>query len=222
MSIEIDHFFICASHGAPEAEGLIAFGLTEGTPNQHPGQGTANRRFFFRNIMLELLWVDDAAEAQGESVRRTQLWERWSTRNIQASPFGICLRPTDRENAAAPFPAWEYRPPYLPGTRVVHLAADTPLSEPMWFYLGFGRRPDSAPIEKRQPLDHPIGFQEVTGVRVTNPAPQPLSTTGRAVMETGLVSVQPGKEHLLEIVFDGYQKGCRADFRPHLPLVFRW
>jgi hypothetical protein len=39
--------------------------LTEGTPNIHPGQGTANRRFFFRNAMLELLWVNDEQFVQG-------------------------------------------------------------------------------------------------------------------------------------------------------------
>jgi hypothetical protein len=40
---------------APEAERIAAFGLCEGPSNVHPGQGTANRRFFFRNAMLELL-----------------------------------------------------------------------------------------------------------------------------------------------------------------------
>jgi Glyoxalase-like domain len=75
---EIDHVFVCAAFGAPEAEQLIAFGLTEGSRNRHPGQGTANRRFFFRNAMLELLWVESAEEAQGDNVRRLGLWERWS------------------------------------------------------------------------------------------------------------------------------------------------
>jgi len=39
-------------------------GLTEGTRNDHPGQGTANRRFFFSNTALELLYVSDANEAE--------------------------------------------------------------------------------------------------------------------------------------------------------------
>jgi len=47
---EVDHLFVCANLGAPEADSLIAFGLTEGAPNVHPGQGTANRRFFFHNV----------------------------------------------------------------------------------------------------------------------------------------------------------------------------
>ena len=50
----------------------------EGASNSHPGQGTTNRRFFFRNAMLALLWIYDAEEAKSEPIRPTRLWERWS------------------------------------------------------------------------------------------------------------------------------------------------
>ena len=222
MTVELDHLFIWTFHGAPEAERLIAFGLTEGAPNHHSGQGTANRRFFFQNAMLELLWIENAAEAQSEGIGRVQLWERWLARGNRASPFGIGLRPTDPKRADAPFPAWEYRPPYLPDPLVIHIGADTPLSEPIWFYLAFARRPDSGPVEKRPPLDHPIGFREMTGVRLTRPAAQPLSAVGEADMRAGVISILPGKEHLIEVIFDGHRKGRHADFRPDLPLIFRW
>src|SRR6266436_5673418 len=78
MSAVVDHVFICTAAGAPAADHLRQFGLAEGSPNQHPGQGTACRRFFFRNAMLELLWVEDAAAARSEQTRRTRLWERCS------------------------------------------------------------------------------------------------------------------------------------------------
>jgi len=55
MQIELDHLFVCTAPGAPEAERLVQFGLREGPPNQHPGQGTANRRFTFANAMIELV-----------------------------------------------------------------------------------------------------------------------------------------------------------------------
>jgi len=76
MPIELDHLFICTAQGAPEAEELIGFGLHEGPPNHHPGQGTACRRFSFANAMIELFWVNDPVEAQGQLTRRTMLWER--------------------------------------------------------------------------------------------------------------------------------------------------
>ena len=61
--MRLDHFFILTEKSAPEAELLTEFGLIEGTSNDHPGQGTANRRFFFSNTTLELLYVRDANEA---------------------------------------------------------------------------------------------------------------------------------------------------------------
>ena len=47
MALELDHLFIFTSVGAREVEQLLKFGLTEGEPNTHAGQGTACRRFFF-------------------------------------------------------------------------------------------------------------------------------------------------------------------------------
>ncbi len=122
MRIELDHLFVCTAPGAPAAEKLVQFGLHEGPPNQHPGQGTTCRRFAFANAMIELFWVSDASEAQNQSTRRTLLWERWSGREAQASPFGICLRPVDPQDTGPPFPAWEYRPAYL--------------SDPLFMYIG--------------------------------------------------------------------------------------
>ena len=66
MAVELDLLFICLSRGAPEAKFLTRFGLIEGPRNVHPGKGTANRRFFFENAILELLWVEDPSEAQNE------------------------------------------------------------------------------------------------------------------------------------------------------------
>ena len=73
MSLEIDHIFIMASKGAPEAQSLIDFGLTEGPNRVHNGQGTQNRCFFFNNVMLELLWVYDEVDAQNEVTSPTTL-----------------------------------------------------------------------------------------------------------------------------------------------------
>ena len=53
MSIELDHLFSLVPRKALEADRLVEIELTEGEPNTHPGQGTACRRFFFRNAYLE-------------------------------------------------------------------------------------------------------------------------------------------------------------------------
>lgn len=215
MNIELDHLFICAAPGAPEAEKLVRFGLHESAPNQHSGQGTANRRFDFANAMIELLWVSDAREAQSECTRRTLLWERWSGRESGASPFGICVRPGDAQNSNAPFPAWEYRPAYLPGPLLMHIA-ETRVEEPMWFHLSFMRRTD----REQRFLEHPIGVREITGLALMTPVPL-RSSASQKMVESKILSSRKGAKPLLEIEFDRNRRNQLVDFRPHLPLVFR-
>jgi hypothetical protein len=215
MGIELDHLFVCTSIGAPAAEKLVQFGLHEGAPNQHPGQGTACRRFAFANAMIELIWVSDAEEAQSHSARRTLLWERWSSREGSASPFGICLRPVDPHHANVPFPSWEYRPSYLPDPLFMNIG-EAGLGEPMWFYLNFARR---AQREQRF-IDHPVGIRQITGLTLTTPVPL-VSAVAQIVMENGILSTQMGRTSLLEIEFDGNHRKERVDFRPHLPFIFR-
>jgi hypothetical protein len=166
MAVELDHLFICTSVGAPEADRLIAFGLTEGAPNTHPGQGTACRRFFFRNAYLELLWVRESAEAQSEAVRPTCLWERWMGRNGAVCPFGICFPPTPPDADGVLFSTREYRPPYLPGSLSVGVGTNAEvLVEPGLFHLSFAQRPDSRPAAPRQPTKHTAGLCSITRVQ---------------------------------------------------------
>jgi hypothetical protein len=216
MSLELDHLLVCVNEGAPEAELLIESGLLEGPPNRHPGQGTANRRFFFANAMLELLFVTDTREAQSERTRRTGLWERWQGRQAGSSPFGICLRPSgSRYTEEPPFPAWEYRPVYLPEPHVLHVA-ETGVAEPMWIYLNFSRRAD---YEQRF-KDHPIGAREITSLRLCGPLPL-RSGVAQTIVESGIVSFRNRAEHVVEVEFDHGQQGRVMDFSPQLPIVFR-
>lgn len=219
---ELDHIFVLADIGAPEAETLISAGLTEGEPNVHPGQGTANRRFFFQNAFLELLWVSDPEEAQSELVRPIQLWQRWSQRTTTASPFGVCFRPTDLGSAGVPFPSWEYRPRYLPSPLIINVGEDVPLSEPLWFYLKLGRRPNSPEWPSHQPLRHALGFQEITQIRFTGPFMEYPSEAIAAILRLNAVAFAYASQNLLEVTFDGGTQNRGQDFRPVLPVVFRW
>jgi hypothetical protein len=215
MRIELDHLFVCTSPGAPEAEKLIQFGLREGPPNQHRGQGTANRRFHFDNAMIELLWVNDAREAQSQCTRRTLLWERWSGRQDNACPFGICLRPVDSRDPGLPFPGWEYRPVYLSYPLFMWIG-EAALEEPMWVYLDFMKRSH----HKQRFIEHPAGIREITSLSLTSPVPL-RSPVAQSIVESGLLSTQTGSTFLLEIEFDGNRRKEQIDFRPHLPFIFQ-
>ena len=216
MAIELDHIFVCSSPGAPEADRLLRFGLKEGPSNRHEGQGTANRRFSFKNAMLELLWVSDEKEARSDRTRHTLLWERWSARGSIASPFGVCLRPRDAQTDQTIFPGWDYRPSYLPSTVAMHVG-EAGLDEPMWIYLDVLTRSQ----RERHFVEHPAGIRDITNLVLTCPTPL-RSPAARMVVDARVLSTKPGTQHLLEIEFD--QSRCQRveDFRPQLPLIFKF
>jgi hypothetical protein len=103
----------------------------------------------------------------------------------------------------------------------LQVAEGVTLEEPIWFFLETHRTPAEAPVERRQPLDHRAGFRELSGVRMVGPALKETSVT-LAMARVGLIGFEPGREHLLELQFDGGRRAQRVDFRPELPLVFGW
>jgi hypothetical protein len=216
MRIELHHLFVCTAAGAPEAERLIQFGLREGPPNQHPGQGTANCRFAFHNAMIELVWVSDEREAQSQETKRTLLWERWSGRIDRACPFGICLRPAGSQDhdTEPPFPSWNYRPRSLPDPLVMHVG-EAGIEEPMWVYLSFMRRAH----REKWFVDHPIEIREITDLTMTTPWPL-QSQASQTAIENGILVSRTGAPFLLEIEFNG-RRDRQMDFRPYLPLIFQ-
>ena len=218
--MQIDHVYIRAYAGAPEAQLLREFGLTEGTANTHPGQGTANRRFFFANAFIELLWMADREEITSAQTQPTMLFERLACDDMRTSPFGVCFRPSG--DGALPFPAWAYRPGYLPAGMQVDIGSNTPLSEPMWFHLSFATAPAAWPPERQQPLHHPAGLERITSLSITLPKGSQLSPAAHAVAASGDITLIEGDAHLLEIEFDAGKRGLVHDFSPHLPLRLRY
>ncbi len=218
--VELDHIFVCADRGGDEAQRLIETGLAEGAPNRHPGQGTANRRFFFANGMLELIWVEDAAEAGSPLTRRTGLLERWMDRGSgRRSPLGLGVRSrTDDLGEALPLPfdSWAYRPLYLPEGLQIDVAAGTRPNEPMIFGVpgGGGGRPRLAA--------HPLGVEQITRVRIRGPGLAEPSGPLKRVTQAGVASFLEDSEHLLELWFDDGRQGASRAFQPLLPLTIRW
>jgi hypothetical protein len=211
MPVELDHLFVCTSRGAPEAKYFAWFGLIEGPANVHPGQGTANRRFFFENAMLELLWIEDPGEAQNEQTAPTKLWDRWSGRLDGAtSPFGIVMRPTHPEAVTPPFASWVYTPDYFPDGMSLHIG-DAGIDEPMWVFMPLSRQ------RRIEIPEHPNGIREITALRLTSP--KPLRSCAAAALP--ILTVECGSTHLLTIEFDHGAQDESTDLRPHLPLILK-
>lgn len=221
MSFELDHIFILTDVGAPEADRLTSIGLTEGSSRVHQGQGTTNRRFFFHNFMLELLWVSDAEEARSPLTSPMYLWERWSDLELGTCPFGFCLRPANEPPDDRPFPAWEYHPVYLP-PNLNNLVGNNVsiLREPMLFYLSFAKRQDSS--TSAEPLHHRVGFQELTRLTFFSPHNARPSPELQAMVDMGAIKLKWEGDYLLELGFDGERQGERVDLKPDLPLILCW
>jgi hypothetical protein len=185
MSLHPHHVIVYTSVGAPEAESLLDAGLVEGSANTHPGQGTANRRFFFESGFLELLWVHDEREAQSALVAPTRLWDRWAERGHAANPFGLCFSSAVGIDSL-PFPSWAYRPDYLSNGRCLLFAANLPLSEPELFVLSW---PQAQSAPKAEPTKHPLGLYEMRAVSVGLPVPNSISSSLRGITDAGLVKV---------------------------------
>jgi hypothetical protein len=211
--MKLDHIFVLADPGAAVAERLTGIGLVEGSSNEHPGQGTANRRFFFSNVALELLYMRDVNEAERGPGQRLRFQERVSTPG--ASPFGLVMRP-DTDSDDPPFNGWRYQPVYFdPG--VTFLVADNSdrLEEPLCICLPGGAPSGSAQVKSAAP------FTEVSGVRLHVPVAKPSSVL-EAIGRVKGIQIQLDSPHLLEIIFCHEEQGHRHDFRPDLPLVIYW
>jgi len=211
--MQLDHLFILVSPGAPEAQALTDFGLVEGSSNEHPGQGTANRRFFLANTTLELLYVHDIAEAINGPGKNLRLVER--AIEFDGSPFGLVTR-VDEQSDAPTFASWQYYPDYFP--------------KPMSFYVGTNSdnffeplcicMPPSLPRPKKAPAPSNSGWS-LTELQISIPAPR-ASAVLKEFGECNLVTLRYNEEHRIKLVFNNAVSNESKDFMPDLPLVIEW
>jgi hypothetical protein len=216
--MDLDHIFICVSKGAHEARELIDFGLIEGSSNVHPGQGTANRRFFFHNVFLELLYLDDATAAKSDVTANTGLYERCSFLN-DASAFGFCFKPSDQAQHKPSFKSWQYKPVFFPEPNCVEVAC-APYHEPMWFFISF--LGPANPAKQKEPIHHEVSLQYLTHTRLFQPLKEAPSDAWEKVSQLPYFCVFNDAETLLELEFDHHRSGKYHDFRPTLPLLIKW
>jgi len=212
MGIELDHFFILTKPGAPAADLLADIGMIEGTSNDHPGQGTSNRRFFFANAMLELLYIRDAQEAMNGPGFRLGLAERSSDHS--SSPFGLVFRQTD-DSSNFSFPCWQYSPGYLDDGQYFCVGKNAnQIDEPICIQL-----PQAfTPANKSAGNDR---FDRVTRLGVSYPAKR-ISPELAYLGQCQLLSLTPDQDSLMEIVFNDHKEQQSRDLRPFLPLKIMW
>ena len=211
MSLVLDHVFVLCSPGAPEADRLISLGLREGSSNRHPGQGTANRRFFFADIALELLYISDAREARTGPGRELRLAERAAA---DGCPFGFVFRL--QPGADVPFACWDYQPDYFPTGMIFKVGScEGGVQEPLRIVMPPGVRKPTVELPPLEP------FISVTKVGVDVPA-SAMSETLEGLNVVPKLRIRRAQSYCMGLHFERGETGQVADLRPDLPLTLNW
>jgi len=212
MNLELDHFFILVNEPAIAAQKLIDIGMQEGLANTHPGQGTANRRFYSSNSMLEFLWVRDAAEANHGPGKQLNFPQRLS--DSQASPFGVILTRVDNQSLQMPFPGWSYQPDYFPPPNAFHVGRNSEnLHEPLCFYVPF------VEPQKRKIKNEQFGSLDYIRISVKTDI---LSDELKLISKADRLIIQTGDRHLMEVFFISTENHQCIDLRPELPMIIHF
>lgn len=144
---------------------MVSLGLTEGSSRVHTGQGTTNRKFYFEDFFLEVLWVHDEAEARSHPAVELGLWDRSRFRETGRSRFGLCLVNTpDTDTIFAK--SQLHQPAYFPEGMSIDFINDPARPWlPMLFRLPF--RGPKKPSD--EPRNHALGWEKLTKAQFSIP-----------------------------------------------------
>lgn len=156
--MQIDHIFIFSNNDADEADELVKAGFTEGSRRLHPGQGTANRKFYFENFFLEILYVTNEHELANGPAAQIGLAELSNFQSNHRSRFGLCLvnsPATDNlfKNAL------DYQPSYFPEGKAIKVINNQEKPYLPWtFRLPFKSQNKAT----EEPMSHENGIHKLT------------------------------------------------------------
>ena len=211
--MQIDHIFIFSNNSGFEADELVNFGLTEGSSRVHPGQGTTNRKFYFQNFFLEILWVHNQPEIQNERTKPTKLWERSNFESNEYSPFGLCL--VNDDNSEQIFTnSSTYQPEYFPEGKTIDFITQPQL--PWIFRLPFKGRKKAT----NEPLDHPKKLRQLTKTTFITPTVNDL-TESIQKLSGGTINFLTSDKYGLILEFDNGNSKQEIRFQK-LPITIKY
>ena len=209
MPISLHHFFLLTDRPDQLAEEIIDLGLAEGTSNNHPGQGTANRRFFLPGSAFEILYIRDAEEARTGPAKKLRFNERVS--GDSNNPFGLIV-----EAEAEPFAGWRYYPEYFNHQWYFHVGENSEqLEEPLCIVMPqLPSRPDIPAAQRNENW-------AMTHLVLSLPASVMSATLQTVSQCPGLTLVQ-GKSLHMQIEFNHNKMDQSRNLMPDFPLTISW
>lgn len=205
--MEADHIFIFTDNNGKLADQLIEFGLTEGSNRIHVGQGTRNRKFYFKNFFLEILWVYNENEIKSEKIEQIGLWQRANFKANKFSPFGLCIVNTNETDQLFEN-AFKYQPEYFPQGQVIDILKNENHSSLPWtFRLPFkGQKKVST-----EPTKHKNGISLLT--KVTFEHLENLDNSYfRFFEQEQNIEFKKSNKTWLSLTFDNSKQGLKKEF----------
>jgi hypothetical protein len=207
FKMNIHHIFIFTDDNGKIADDLVDFGLTEGSNRIHVGQGTTNRKFYFENFFLEILWVHNVYEITSDKTKPMGLWQRAEYKTNHFSPFGLCI--VNSEHTEIIFDnAFNYQPDYFPkgmGIKIIKNEDQTDL--PWTFQLPFKgqTKPES------EPTKHKNGISALTNTMFEY---QEIFETKFLDNFKYLEEIQfiKSSRNWLNLIFDNGRQGKKSEF----------
>ena len=210
--MEVDHIFIFSNRQGQDADELISFGLIEGSNRIHPGQGTRNRKFYFKNFFLEIVWVHEESEIRSNLTAATKLWERSQHKINGCSPFGLCL--DHQVDVGELFTkCLRYRPSYLAEGNSFDIITNEAYPYLPWTC----RLPSFSSNTAEEPTNHPIGIEMLTTVKFEINQPNFRNEFTELLSRNSNIIFQNAPQHRLVLEFD-HQRSKSIKKFSYLPL----
>ena len=236
-NLVIDHFNIWVDNPAEGKKKLEEIGFTavpDSLSQIHKGQGTTGRYFYFLNMYLELIFINDQEEFEANVRKNDQLdfMERSNSADNGFSPFSVALKIAPYQPEEIPFKTIPYAQDWMGEGNTIFVAKNSKLkkTEPSLFFVYpiieydvFERKADLSKIPEeyalwRQFYYHKNGAEKVTKIKIHTNQLEEESETVRALQQMENVELIEGKEYLMEVYFDYHQQKKFYDLRPELPL----
>ena len=204
----INHIFIFCDNHDDVAQELIDFGFTEGTSRIHPNQGTRNRKFYFKNFYLEILWVHNEDEVMNKITAPTKLYERSKYAANGYSPLGLCLNYDTKDDALFQN-ALIYKPTYLPEDMYIEVLHNDDAPSLPWT---FRWKVDNNIGKNSELIVHDNGINTLTKVVFSLTKKQEVEAYTKYFKNSGTVCFENSQKTSLTLYFDNAQTKCQKVF----------
>ncbi|MBX7541994.1 VOC family protein [Qipengyuania sphaerica] len=222
--MEIDHIFAMIHPSDRVLQTLMDLGLVVSYRRKHEGQGTANACFCFENLYLELLWIEDPVQTSSGSSRGLGLLDREKGSHSSLSPFGIAWRQGSRTSPDE-FPAWVYRPSFLPENGIAVASESSLPGQPLMFESPSSFSPIDRCESERGAIQSKQGMRAVSSITISLPETAQPSDTLRhiAMQSTPSISIVSGQFHAIQLSFSKdqgvEQRSLTIAYRSNQPKV---